>query len=197
MIVDYGVGNIFSLRRSLEKAGFNVTVGSSPKQLRDADLIVLPGVGNFTAASEKLTPLKEEIHTQVLDGTFIFGICLGLQLLFGESEEGEGEGLAVLEGKNIRLPNFVKTPHMGWNTLRILKDNRLLEGIRDESYLYFAHSCYPVPKRQEIVISETTYGVTFPSAVEWRNIYGTQFHPEKSGKSGLGILRNLHKIAGR
>jgi len=197
MIFDYGVGNIFSLRIALEEAGFDVTVGSSPLHLRNTDIIVLPGVGNFSAASGKLAPLREEILTQVKGGTPIFGICLGMQIFFHESEEGEGRGLALFQGKNIRLPSFVKVPHMGWNTLSIVRQSTLLEDIKNESCVYFVHSCYPVPTEHDITVAETTYGVVFPSVTERRNVYGTQFHPEKSSESGLKILTNLRKATQR
>ena len=120
-----------------------------------------------------------------------------MQLFFPESEEGEGEGLALFQGKNVQLPNFVKVPHMGWNTLRIIRQNELLEDVQDESYVYFVHSCYPVPIDKDIICAETTYGTTFASAIAKQNIYGTQFHPEKSDKSGLRILKNFVKIVKR
>jgi glutamine amidotransferase len=119
---------------------------------------------------------------------------LGLQLFFESSEEGPGEGLAFFEGRNIQLPNSVKVPHMGWNTLETAKRNELFDDIKEGTYVYFVHSLYPVPKDQTIVCTKTTYGTTFTSAVASKNIYGTQFHPEKSGEVGLKILRNFAKI---
>jgi len=185
------------LKRALEKVGFNSVIESSPSQLKDADAIVLPGVGNFSAALKNLEPLKEEIHELVRGGIPVLGICLGMQLFFPESEEGEGTGLALFQGKNVLLPSFVKVPHMGWNTLRIVKKNELLEDIQNESYVYFVHSCYPVPIDKNIICAETTYGITFASAISKQNIYGTQFHPEKSSDSGFKILRNFIRIVER
>jgi len=185
------------LKHALEKVGFNSIIGASPSQLKEADAIALPGVGNFSAALKNLGPLKEEIRELAKDGIPVLGICLGMQLFFPESEEGEGEGLALFQGKNVQLPNFVKVPHMGWNTLRIIRQNELLEDVQDESYVYFVHSCYPVPIDKDIICAETTYGTTFASAIAKQNIYGTQFHPEKSDKSGLRILKNFVKIVKR
>lgn len=185
------------MKRALEKVGFNSIIGSSPLQLKDADAIVLPGVGNFSAALKNLGSLKEEILDLVRSGIPVLGICLGMQLFFPESEEGEGTGLALFQGKNVQLPSFVKVPHMGWNTLRIVRQNELLEGIQDESYVYFVHSCYPVPMDKDIICAETTYGITFASAIAKQNIYGTQFHPEKSGEHGLRVLKNFVGIVER
>jgi glutamine amidotransferase len=166
-------------------------------QLEHADAIVLPGVGNFSAVSKNLEPFKEKILELIRDGLPVLGVCLGMQLFFPESEEGKGRGLAFFQGKNVQLPNFVKIPHMGWNTLSIIRRNELLEDIQNESYVYFAHSYYPVPTCRNIICSETTYGITFASAIAKQNVYGTQFHPEKSGESGLRILRNFVKIVER
>jgi glutamine amidotransferase len=170
---------------------------SSPSQLKNADAIVLPGVGNFSAALKNIGFLKEEIRELVASGTSILGICLGMQLFFPESEEGEGTGLALFQGKNVYLPSSVKVPHMGWNTLHIVKQNKLLEDIPNESYVYFVHSCYPVPMDKDIICAETTYGVTFASVIAKQNIYGTQFHPEKSDELGLKILKNFVRITKR
>lgn len=197
VIIDYGVGNLLSLKCALEKVGLNAKIGLSTRQTKKADAIALPGVGNFSAAAAKLDAVKEELVDAVKSGTPIFGICLGLQLFFPESEEGAGKGLALFEGKNIRLPNSVKVPHMGWNTLRIVKQNEILDGVDDEAYVYFVHSLYPAPIDKEIVCAETDYGTTFTSVMARRNVYGTQFHPEKSGDVGLRILRNFAKIVMR
>jgi len=196
-IIDYGVGNLLSLKCALEKVGLNPTIGLSTRQIKKADAIALPGVGNFAAAAAKLEAVKEELVDTVGSGTPIFGICLGLQLFFPESEEGAGNGLKLFEGKTVRLPNSVKVPHMGWNTLRKVKQNELLEGVADGAYVYFVHSLYPVPVDREIVCAETDYGATFASAIAVKNVYGTQFHPEKSGDIGLRILKNFAKIVKR
>lgn len=197
VIIDYGVGNLLSLKCALQKVGLNVEIGLSTRQLKKADAIALPGVGNFSAAAAKLDAVKEELVDAVKSGTSLFGICLGLQLFFPESEEGAGKGLALFEGRNTRLPSSVKVPHMGWNTLRIVKQNEILDDVDDESYVYFVHSLYPEPVDKEIVCAETDYGATFTSIIARKNVYGTQFHPEKSGDVGLKILRNFAKIVTR
>ena len=191
VIFDYGVGNLLSLKCALEKAGLESSIGTSAKELAEADAIALPGVGAFTAATKKLDAVKEKLKSRVEDGTPLLGICLGLQLFFEESEEGPGNGLALFKGRTIRLPNTVKVPHMGWNTLNIVKQNELFEGVAEGSYVYFVHSLYPVPVEKSIVCTQTEYGTTFASAVACKNIYGTQFHPEKSGDLGLRILKNF------
>jgi glutamine amidotransferase len=196
-IIDYGVGNLLSLKCALEKVGLSTTIGLSKRQIKKADAIALPGVGNFSAAAAKLEAAKEELLDAVKSGIPTFGICLGMQLFFPESEEGAGKGLALFEGKNVRLPNSVKVPHMGWNTLRIVKQNKILEGVDDEAYVYFVHSLYPAPIDNEVVCAQTDYGTTFTSVIAAKNVYGTQFHPEKSGDVGLRILRNFAKIATR
>lgn len=197
VIFDYGVGNLLSLKCAMEKAGLEASIGTSAKQLASADAIALPGVGAFTAAVTKLDAAKEALINKVENGTPLLGICLGLQLFFEESEEGPGSGLALFKGKTIRLPNTVKVPHMGWNTLNIVKQNSLFEGIAEGSYVYFVHSLYPVPVDKNIVCTQTEYGRTFTSAIARKNVYGTQFHPEKSGDIGLRILENFAKTVVR
>lgn len=197
VIFDYGVGNLLSLKCALEKVGLKVEIGVSEKQLKKADAIALPGVGSFSAAVTKLDSLKETLLNAVETGIPLIGICLGLQLLFPASEEGPGKGLALFEGKNFRLQGEIKVPHMGWNTLRIVKQPPLFENVANESYVYFVHSLYPVPADKKIVASETEYGTTFASAIANKNVFGTQFHPEKSGDIGLKILENFVNIVKR
>jgi glutamine amidotransferase len=193
VIFDYGVGNLLSLKCALEKAGLEASIGTSAREFAEADAIALPGVGAFTTAATRLDAVKETLKSKVEDGTPLLGICLGLQLFFEESEEGPGNGLALFKGRTIRLPNTVKVPHMGWNTLNIVKQNEILEGIAEGSYVYFVHSLYPVPVDKSIICTQTEYGTTFTSAIASKNIYGTQFHPEKSGDLGLRILKNFAK----
>ena len=197
VIFDYGVGNLLSLKCALEKVGLDVEIGVSAQQLKNADAIALPGVGSFSAAITKLSTVKEVLLTAVESGVPLIGICLGLQLFFSESEEGPGKGLGLFEGKNVRLRGDVKVPHMGWNTLRLVKQNPLFDGVKNESYVYFVHSLYPVPTDKEIVATETEYGETFTSAVASKNVFGTQFHPEKSGDIGLKILENFANLLKR
>ncbi len=196
-IFDYGAGNLLSLKVALEKVGLNVRVGSTAAVLKNADAIALPGVGNFSAASKKLDALRQEIQNAIAYGTPVLGICLGLQLFFPLSEEGEGRGLGLYEGKSVWLPNTVKVPHMGWNTLRAVRKTPLLAGIKDESYVYFVHSLYPIPERKDLAVTETEYGATFVSAIADKNVFGTQFHPEKSGDVGLKILHNFSRLVKR
>ena len=197
VIFDYGVGNLLSLKTALEKAGLEVSIGTLAKELADADAIALPGVGAFTPAAAKLNSVKETIVNKIQSGTPLLGICLGLQLFFEKSEEGPGNGLSLFKGKNVRLPRTVKVPHMGWNTLNITKQNELFDDISEGSFVYFVHSLYPVPDEKDIVCTQTEYGTTFTSAIASKNIYGTQFHPEKSGDLGLKILKNFAKIVVR
>ncbi|MEM4243669.1 MAG: imidazole glycerol phosphate synthase subunit HisH [Candidatus Bathyarchaeia archaeon] len=197
VIFDYGVGNLLSLKCALEKVGLKAKVTASAQQLREADAIALPGVGNFSAAIAKLSAVKETLLTSVESGRPLLGICLGLQLFFEESEEGPGRGLALFKGKTVRLRGQVKVPHMGWNTLSIVKSNELFDGVADGAYVYFVHSLYPVPNDKQIIAAETEYGLTFTSAVASKNVYGTQFHPEKSGGVGLQILENFAKLVKR
>jgi glutamine amidotransferase len=197
VIFDYGVGNLLSLKIALEKAGLEAAIGTSAKELAKADAIALPGVGAFTAAAMELGSVKETLRGKVEDGTPLIGICLGLQLFFDKSEEGPGKGLALFKGKTVQLPRTVKVPHMGWNTLNIVKQNELFDGVAEGSYVYFVHSLYPMPADKNIVVTQTEYGTTFTSAIASKNVYGTQFHPEKSGDIGLKILKNFAKTVVR
>jgi len=165
------------------------------RKAKNADALLLPGVGSFQEVARILP--NNEIRDMVRDGKPLFGICLGLQLFFQDSEEGQGEGLEFFKGRNVRLPSTVKVPHMGWNTLQLTKPNDILNDVPDGSYMYFVHSLYPVPTEKEIICSQTEYGTTFTSSVAEKNVYGTQFHPEKSGDNGLRILKNFARIVAR
>jgi glutamine amidotransferase len=197
VIFDYGVGNLFSLKNALETVGLTVIISETLKELNKVDAITLPGVGNFSAAVKKIKPAHEFINTLVNNGTPILGICLGMQLFFQKSDEGNGQGLGLFEGKNIRLSSSVKVPHMGWNTLKIINQNEILDNIENQSFVYFVHSLYPVPVDKEIITTKTEYGEIFTSMVAYKNIFGTQFHPEKSGEIGLEILKNFARIIKR
>ena len=197
VIFDYGVGNLLSLKTALEKAGLEASVETEAKELAFADAIALPGVGAFTPAATKLESVKKTLIKKIQSGTPLLGICLGLQLFFETSEEGPGKGLALFKGKTVQLPKTVKVPHMGWNTLNIIKQNELFDGVKEGSYVYFVHSLYPVPQDKSIICTQTDYGTTFTSAIANKNIYGTQFHPEKSGDIGLKILQNFAKVVVR
>ena len=196
-ILDYGVGNLLSLKFAFEKTGLKVKIVTPTQKLANADAIALPGVGNFSAAAKALNPVKDELVNIVDSGKPILGICLGLQLFFESSEEGPGQGLAFFKGKDIRLTGPVKIPHMGWNTIQKVNQNELFEDVDDGAYVYFVHSLYPVPVDKEIICTQTEYSQVFTSAIANKNIYGTQFHPEKSGDIGLKILKNFARTVAR
>jgi glutamine amidotransferase len=193
-IIDCGVGNLFSITCALQKTGLEASIVTSSKNLKNADAIVLPGVGNFKAGSQNIQTKKKAILELVEGGVPLFGICLGMQLLFESSEESLGKGLGLLKGKVVRLPLTVKTPHMGWNTLDVVRPNELLNGVREDDYFYFVHSYYGKPSDRNVVAAETDYGLKFASVVSYDNVWATQFHPEKSGRSGEIILRNFAGI---
>jgi len=197
VIFDYGVGNLFSLKNALETVKLNVKIVESFEESNNIDAIAFPGVGNFSAVVKKIKPAQEIISTLVDTGTPILGICLGMQLFFQKSDEGNGQGFGFFKGNNIRLSSSVKVPHMGWNTLNIINQNEILNNIEDQSFVYFVHSLYPVPVDKEIIVTETKHGEVFTSMVAHKNIFGTQFHPEKSGDVGLELLKNFARIIKR
>ncbi|WP_457619807.1 imidazole glycerol phosphate synthase subunit HisH [Methanopyrus sp.] len=191
-IVEYGVGNLNSVFRAVKHLGHEPVVTDDPSELRDADAVILPGVGNFRAAAERLdeTGLRDEIR-ELLGTVPLLGICLGMQLLMESSEESpESRGLGVFRGTCVALPDGVKTPHMGWNTVEF----RTVEFREfDGEMFYFVHSYRVAPEDDVIVLGETEYGERFPSVIgdRGRLIYGTQFHPEKSGPVGLKLLARI------
>jgi len=190
-IIDYGVGNLFSMGNALRKTGAQVDIVKTREEILAADGVVLPGVGNFGAAALKIYPLAEALREAAGNGVPLLGSCLGMQLMFEQSEEAEGEGLGLLQGWIREFKGELKTPHMGWNTLNATRSSPLLEGIPDGSYFYFVHSYYPDPVNKEDSLAETIYGERFTSIVERGNVYGCQFHPEKSGKAGAVLLSNF------
>ncbi|MEM3437367.1 MAG: imidazole glycerol phosphate synthase subunit HisH [Nitrososphaerales archaeon] len=196
-ILNYGVGNLFSLKCTLQKIETNPKIVTINELKKNIDGLILPGVGSFTEAMENIGAFKKKILDIKDSGIPIMGICLGMQIFFKESEEGKGEGLDLIPGRVIKLPNQVKIPHMGWNNLRIVRNNEIIEGLANDSYVYFVHSYYPLPLRKDVIITETEYGVRFPSILAHKNLYGTQFHPEKSGEAGQIILKNFVKLIKR
>ena len=190
-ILDYGVGNLYSLISAIEKMNITPNIVANVPDSSQVDILILPGVGSFTPACDHLSSLKHDIFNLINKGVRIFGICLGLQLFFENSEEGPGDGLGIFKGKIVRLPSNMTVPHMGWNNLHKVNNSYLLDGIDDGSWLYFVHSYYPLPDNDDIIVAETTYGDTFPIIVSNDEVSGTQFHPEKSGKTGLQILNNF------
>jgi len=201
VVVDYGLGNLRSVTRGLERANAHVTVSDDPGALDDADGIVLPGVGAFGDGMENAGPFRDALTDAADAGRPLFGICLGMQMLLTESEEAEREGqgdvkgLDLIPGRNRRFTGDVKVPHMGWNELDVTREHPLVDGI-DGEYAYFVHSYYAAPDSDDHVVAETEYGERFPSIVanDEGNVFGTQFHPEKSGETGLRILRNFVDI---
>ncbi len=198
-VVDYGMGNLRSVAKALEKVGLNVKVSSNPSDIKNARGIVVPGVGAFGDAIHNLERfgLLEEVIKSIEKGKPYLGICLGLQILFEYGYEfGEHQGLGVLKGKVIRFENRegFKVPHMGWNQVWIKQENGLFSGIREGEYFYFVHSFYAVPYEKEDIASTTDYSVEFCSAVEKNNVWAVQFHPEKSQKAGLKLLENFKKF---
>jgi glutamine amidotransferase len=192
-IIDYGLGNLRSLKRSLEKVQSSVTITREKQGLIDADAIVLPGVGAFEEALKNLKSISSTILEQIEQGKPTLGICLGLQLLFTTSTEGGlHRGLDVFKGKVVKLSLKMKIPHMGWNTLKIIKPNdTLFKEISDGSFVYFVHSFYAEPDNKEEITSKTFYGIDFASSFSRQNLFLTQFHPEKSGETGLQMLQNF------
>ena len=195
VIVDYGMGNLRSVEKGFLKVGVDARIVSDPKSVDNASGIVLPGVGAFRDCVKNLTDahLTDAIIRVVQKGKPFLGICLGLQVLFSESEEfGVCRGLDVFRGRVKRFPESgLKVPHMGWNNVKILRRPPIFNGVADESYFYFVHSFYVAPQDRDIVATTTEYGAEFTSMVWKDNIFATQFHPEKSQETGLRILKGF------
>ncbi len=196
-IVDYGMGNVTSVRNGFDMLGIQTVLTHDTDVLDRCPGIVVPGVGAFGCASQDLekkglmTYLKHRQNQE----TFILGICLGLQLFFDESEEDPGfEGVHFFPGKVIRFPEDVKVPHMGWNRIFFTRPDPIFVDVPDASHFYFAHSYYASPEKDEFALARCNYGSSFAAAVKRDTIYGLQFHPEKSGKLGLIILRNFERM---
>lgn len=198
VVVDYGMGNLRSVQKGFEKVGSRAIISRDPKEVATADRLVLPGVGAFPECMKNLTrfDLTEPVVEFVKSGRPFLGICLGLQLLFDESEEfGKHDGLKLIPGKVKEFDRTIglKIPHMGWNQVRFCKQVPIFDGIEDSSYFYFVHSYYVVPDDPSDVAGETEYGIPFTCAVARDNIFAVQFHPEKSQGIGLKILENFAK----
>ena len=191
-LADYGVGNLHSLRKSLEICGAKVTVVSDMKDLLDAECIAFPGVGAFDKTMEKLLPYREQILDRLRSGTPCLGICIGAQIMMQGSEEGTSPGIGVMEGKVVKL-KAERIPQMGWNIVDT--EDELFNGIENR-YFYFAHSYHGEPTEKDVVRGTTEYeGVRFPTLFRKWNTVGCQFHPEKSSTSGMQFLRNFIRFA--
>ncbi|ASS90275.1 MULTISPECIES: imidazole glycerol phosphate synthase subunit HisH [Aeribacillus] len=199
-VIDYGMGNLYSVSKALERMNAEYFVSSDLNELEKATAYILPGVGAFKDAMAILTETKTDkfLKDEVQKGKALLGICLGMQLLFNESEEhGWTEGLGFLNGQVKRIPGKnVKVPHMGWNKLTFQRDHPLITGLQ-EDYVYFVHSYYAVVNDPDVVVASASYGVTVPAIVGSGNVFGCQFHPEKSGKLGLAILKNYLTFVSR
>ncbi|TMN22519.1 imidazole glycerol phosphate synthase subunit HisH [Lentibacillus cibarius] len=196
-IIDYGAGNIKSLQFALTSIGLDAKLTTEASVIRNSDGIILPGVGAFRDAMEALRNLNltELLQREAAAGKPLMGICLGMQLLFDKSyEDGEWRGLGLLQGTVDRISGEVKVPHMGWNTLTHHQESSLLNGVPDESYVYFVHSYAVRSYPQHQLVSSTTYGGLIPAIVQKDNLIGMQFHPEKSGRIGLQLLKNVGEM---
>jgi len=194
-IIDYGAGNLRSVSNALKTLGVESIITRDAEEIKNASHVILPGVGSFGWAMQMIDDLnlRDTIREAALSGKPFLGICLGLQLLFDESEESPGyKGLGVFEGKIVRFEDRgLKIPHMGWNSLEFPKKARMFEHLDLDPYVYFVHSYYAQPKDESIVSANVTYGQTVCVAVEKDNIFAAQFHPEKSGQVGMQILKNF------
>jgi len=188
-ILDYGVGNLHSIRKAFEHHGATPRIVSNPADLANADGLVLPGVGAWGDAAKRVEPFREELLYLLTGGKPLLGICLGYQLLFEASEEDPGiNGLGYFRGTTRRL-HHAKLPHIGWNTLSLTPDD-LFDGLSDGCHVYYVNSFAPAPE-EPVTIATTTYGATFTAAVRKRSTWGVQFHPEKSGAVGLRMIENF------
>ncbi len=196
-VIDYGAGNLRSVAKAIESLGHKAVVTSDPPDLRTVDGTVFPGQGIAGPAMDRLkaagmdTALKEIVAA----GRPFFGVCLGLQLIFDWSDEGDTTCLGILSGRTVRFTEGLKVPHMGWNEVRFVRDHPVFEGVEDGTQFYFVHSYFGVPDDSGLTIGETEYGTTFASAVAVGSLVATQFHPEKSGMTGVRLYDNFFRHA--
>ena len=193
-IFDYGAGNIFSLKNSFEQEGAQVEVITNFDKPNEYSGLLLPGVGNFDPAIKNIRDFsKTSFKEFVKDTTPVLGICLGMEMFFEKSEEGKEKGLGIMQGEVVVLPDSMKVPHMGWNDLEIKKSGKILDGVKNGSWVYFVHSFRAKPLSDQVISAESDYGIKVPAVVEQDNFIGTQFHPEKSGPVGKIMIKNFLK----
>ena len=198
-IVDYNMGNLASVKNAFAKLGKETVVESDPDKFKNYDKIILPGVGAYGDAMEHLQSkdMVEAIQSYAKSGNYIFGICLGMQLLFESSEEfGKHEGLGIIKGHvsafdSSKFSEPLKVPHMGWNKIKWQKSHPVFANLDPDYEYYFVHSYYVLPEDKDIILGTTFYGIEFPSVIGYKNLVAVQFHPEKSGKPGLQILKQF------
>ena len=190
-IFDYGAGNIFSLKNSLEKAGASVDVITNFDKPNQYSGLLLPGVGNFDPAMHSIRDFSKTRFQDYVGSMPILGICLGMEMFFEKSEEGKEKGLGIIDCEVIVLPSSMKVPHMGWNDLEIKKSGKILQDVDDGTWVYFVHSYRAKPNSNDVITAESNYGIKVPAVVEQDNFFGTQFHPEKSGPVGQIMIKNF------
>ncbi|HUM80598.1 MAG TPA: imidazole glycerol phosphate synthase subunit HisH [Methanothrix sp.] len=191
-IVNYGMGNLFSIYNAMDHMGGDPRLARDPEDLNGAKAIVVPGVGAFGSCMSQLSRFSESLLQRLQEGVPMLGICVGMQVLFQESEESPGApGLGWIKGKVVRLPEGVMIPQMGWNSLSIQRRSEMLDGISDGDMFYFVHSYYGRPEEDSVIAATTEHGVQVTAAICKDNLFATQFHPEKSGLKGLQILKNF------
>lgn len=196
-IIDYGMGNLRSVQKSLEGIGYKAEITSDPDKVAVSSGVIVPGVGAFADAIKNLKAngMADAIVEVVKEGKPLLGICLGMQLLMTVSEEnGLHNGLGLIEGQVLKIPSTVKVPHMGWNSIKINREHKLISGIKDNSYFYFVHSYYVRPDNEDYIVAYTHYGIDYCSIIARDNVMGIQFHPEKSSSLGQQILRNFGEM---
>ncbi|SMC25726.1 glutamine amidotransferase [Clostridium acidisoli DSM 12555] len=196
-IIDYGMGNLRSVQKAFESFGATCSITSDSKEILSSSGVILPGVGAFPDAMESIKKLGFDVALKkaVDKKTPILGICLGMQLLFDSSSEiRDTKGLGLIKGNIKKFEVDLKIPHMGWNNLNIIKENELLEGVKNNSYVYFVHSYYAKLNEQNLN-ADTVYGIKVPAVVSSSNVFGTQFHPEKSGEPGIQMLKNFWNLS--
>lgn len=195
-IIDYGAGNLHSVKNALDFLGYECEITADSEKILSADKVILPGVGSFGDAMAQMNKcgLTDTVKKAAVSGKPFLGICLGLQLLFNSSEESpDAEGLGIISGKVVKMKKYddIKIPHMGWNSITLPKESKILKGLGKDAFVYFVHSYYICPENSDVISAYTEYGEKIGVAVERDNLFAVQFHPEKSGDVGMTILKNF------